>query len=64
MKKKHQKPTRKRKYVLYIGDCNVCKKEIYNTDAFVIYVDKSRRCWECHKQESEQHERQRQDQDT
>jgi len=64
MKKRNQKRTGSKSRILYIGVCDMCKKDIDSDDAFVIYEKKKKRCWECHRVESEQHERQRQDQDT
>jgi hypothetical protein len=58
MKKEHAMTVKQRKRTppkiktLYLGDCNICNKQIYNNDAFVVFADKSRRCWECYASEA------------
>jgi hypothetical protein len=49
---KQRKRTPPKIKTLYLGDCNICNKQIYNNDAFVVFADKSRRCWECYASEA------------
>jgi len=35
--------------VIIVGNCDICGKEMINTDSFVVFVTKNKRCYDCYR---------------